>query len=160
RLPERYRAPLVLCYLEGKTNEQAAQALGWPRGSISRRIAQARAVLRERLRCRGYAGPGSVGTLMASVARAAPPAPLGLRGNPVQTAVWFASQKQAGSAACAEAVSLAKKALHTMALQKLKIACALVLGVGLLGGSTALLVGSVLGKPVAVDRVPEVVQRP
>src|SRR5262249_24456728 len=34
RLPDKYRAPLVLCYLEGKTNEAAAQELGWPTGSM------------------------------------------------------------------------------------------------------------------------------
>jgi RNA polymerase sigma factor (sigma-70 family) len=48
-LPEKYRAPLVLCYLEGKTNEQAARLLGWPTGSMSYRLARGREMLRERL---------------------------------------------------------------------------------------------------------------
>lgn len=55
QLPEKYRAPLVLCYLEGKTNEQAACELGWRPGSMSRRLSRARAQLRERLSRRGLA---------------------------------------------------------------------------------------------------------
>lgn len=55
QLPEKYRAPVILCYLEGKTNEQAARELGWPTGSMSRRLERARQLLRERLTRRGVA---------------------------------------------------------------------------------------------------------
>jgi len=48
-LPEKYLAPLVLCYLEGKTNDQAARQLGWPVGSISGRLARGRELLRRQL---------------------------------------------------------------------------------------------------------------
>lgn len=55
QLPEKYRVPLVLCYLEGKTNDQAAGELGWRPGSMSRRLSRARALLRDRLSRRGLA---------------------------------------------------------------------------------------------------------
>ena len=45
----------MLCYLEGKTNEEAARELGWPAGSMSRRLARARALLRAGLSRRGLA---------------------------------------------------------------------------------------------------------
>ncbi len=67
RLPERHRVPLVLCYLEGKTNEQAAEVLGCPRGSMSARLAQARERLRACLARRGYVVPAAgIATLLAS----------------------------------------------------------------------------------------------
>jgi RNA polymerase sigma factor (sigma-70 family) len=51
-LPAKYRVPLVLCYLEGMTNEEAARRLGWPTGSMSYRLARGRQLLRDRLRQR------------------------------------------------------------------------------------------------------------
>ena len=49
RLPERYRAPVVLCDLEGRTHEQAARHLGWPVGTVKSRLSRARERLRDRL---------------------------------------------------------------------------------------------------------------
>jgi RNA polymerase sigma factor (sigma-70 family) len=53
QLPEKYRAPVILCDLEGRTHQEAAEELGWPSGSISRRLERARALLRRRLVQRG-----------------------------------------------------------------------------------------------------------
>jgi RND family efflux transporter MFP subunit len=53
RLPERFRAPLVLCDLEGRTHEQAARHLGWPVGTVKSRQSRGRERLRQRLLRRG-----------------------------------------------------------------------------------------------------------
>jgi RNA polymerase sigma factor (sigma-70 family) len=55
RLPDRYRLPLVLCYFEGMTNEEAAVQLRCPVGTIKGRLSRARGRLRDRLTRRGLA---------------------------------------------------------------------------------------------------------
>ena len=60
RLPERYRAPLVLCDLEGRTHEQAARHLGWPIGTVKSRQSRGRERLRERMSRRGKASSGGL----------------------------------------------------------------------------------------------------
>ena len=55
RLPEKYRAVVVLCYWQGLTQEQAAAQLGCPLGTVRSRLARARNLLRRRLTRRGLA---------------------------------------------------------------------------------------------------------
>jgi RNA polymerase sigma factor (sigma-70 family) len=53
RLPDKYRLPFILCYLNGKTNEEAARQLVCPVGTLASRLAWARERLRARLTHRG-----------------------------------------------------------------------------------------------------------
>ncbi|HKI16580.1 MAG TPA: RNA polymerase sigma factor, partial [Isosphaeraceae bacterium] len=59
RLPDRFRAAVVLCYLEGMTHEMAAKQSGCPVGTIRSRLATARERLRNRLTRRGV-GPAVI----------------------------------------------------------------------------------------------------
>jgi RNA polymerase sigma factor (sigma-70 family) len=74
RLPERYRRPVILCYLEGLTSEQAAARLGMPVGTVRSRLARGRERLRGRLVRRGVVL--SAALLGASLASGGAPAPL------------------------------------------------------------------------------------
>jgi RNA polymerase sigma factor (sigma-70 family) len=140
RLPERHRAALVLCYLEGKTNEQAAQVLGCPRGSMAARLAQARQCLRDCLARRGFIAPAAAIATALATAGAQTPVPPPLLVGTVRTALWFGRGDAPAALFSTGAVALARRALRTMVLNKLGRAGALLLAVALLGtGATMLL---------------------
>jgi RNA polymerase sigma factor (sigma-70 family) len=85
RLPERCRAPLVLCYLEGRTRDEAAQQLGWSLGTLKRRLERGRGLLRSRLARRGVVLSGALlAALLPQRAAALPP---GLFSATVQSAM-------------------------------------------------------------------------
>jgi RNA polymerase sigma factor (sigma-70 family) len=151
RLPESHRAPLVLCYLEGKTNEQAAEALGCPRGSMAARLTQARERLRECLARRGFVAPAAgLAAALATATQAAVPLPL--LADTVRAAVWFARDgASAAGFVSARAVALARATVRN----RLKLA-GLLLAVALLGtGATLLLTAAPIDPPTpAVGQPP------
>jgi RNA polymerase sigma factor (sigma-70 family) len=159
RLPERHRLPLVLCYLEGRTNEQAAEFLGCPRGSMSARLAEARQRLRACMARRGYAvSVAGIATLLAST-EADAGVPMRLLSDTVRTALWFASEEAGlGGVVSTRAVALAKGTLRAMFVYRLKIAAAALVAAAMLGtGATMLLkAASQASPPVqALEQLPE-----
>jgi RNA polymerase sigma factor (sigma-70 family) len=113
RLPERYRAPLVLCDLEGCSHEQAARHLGLPIGTVKSRQARGRERLQTRLKRRGL-GP-SAALLPGGALTPALQVPAALTRATVNLAkIW------AGADAARIAV-LANEVLRVMFLQKLKL---------------------------------------
>ena len=77
RLPDSYRQPLMLCYLEGLTHQEAASRLGWPVGTVKVRLVRGRRLMRERLDRRGASlGAGLLLCLLNPSRAAAVPQPL------------------------------------------------------------------------------------
>jgi RNA polymerase sigma factor (sigma-70 family) len=129
RLPEKYRRPLVLCYLEGQTQDQAAQALGWTKGTVSGRLARAKELLRSRLMRRGLASSAAVvGAFLApEVATAAVPSSLLLPTVRAAMAASLAGMEGGLGVGSGQAAALARGILKTMYLGKLKAAVPLLL---------------------------------
>jgi RNA polymerase sigma factor (sigma-70 family) len=73
RLPDRYRLPLVLCYLESKSRDEAAAQLGWSVGSMKGRLERGRDKLRRRLERRGITLSAGLLAALAGETRAGVP---------------------------------------------------------------------------------------
>jgi RNA polymerase sigma factor (sigma-70 family) len=119
RLPEKYRAPLVLCYLQGKTHATAARELGCPSGSMSHRLTRGRELLRKRLVRRGLTlTAGMLGTALVEKA-AATTVPPSLVETTLRSAVLGAAVRGTTGSGVAAAL-LAEGVIRAMAIAKLK----------------------------------------
>jgi RNA polymerase sigma factor (sigma-70 family) len=145
-LPEKYRAPLVLCYLEGLTYDQAARQLGCPKGTVSTRLTKARDLLRGRLLRRGV-NLSPVALVGILCERPSSAAPLGLVPLVARSAGAAAGAVPARVAAIVEGV------LRSMFLARIKPASVLLLLVALGTGAGALLYQG-RAEPPAGDRPP------
>jgi RNA polymerase sigma factor (sigma-70 family) len=135
RLGEKYRAPVVLCYLEGKTHEQAARQLGWPRGTVAGRLARAKEVLRRRLLRRGVTL--SAGAL-AGLAVGVPVVPRGLLESTLRAAQVFLLAGETGAACSASVLALTQSVLRGLVVGRAKALLAGVLALGLAAGGASL----------------------
>ena len=110
-LPEKYHAPVVLCYLEGKSYDQAAQELGCPKTTLARRLTQAREILRKKLAHRGIGlTAAALATALADVATASPlPAILTIK--TVKAAGLVLAGKSVVGCLTAGAIALAEEAM-------------------------------------------------
>jgi RNA polymerase sigma factor (sigma-70 family) len=117
RLPDRLRAAVVLCELDGVGRENAAVRLGVPEGTLSSRLAKARKLLVARLRGRGVAAPAAgLAALLAS-----PPVSAELADLMARVALGSRAPTAAASA-------LSREVMRTMFLSKLKCASGLLAG--------------------------------
>jgi RNA polymerase sigma factor (sigma-70 family) len=165
RLPEKYRAPLILCYLQAKTRDEAAQELGWSASTLKGRLEWGRKLLGERLTRRGIAL--SAALLIAALgqtARAAVPASVVIA--IVSSAGQLAAGKSlAASAMAPQVATLVQEFLHAILIKKLQIGAAACLLVVVLAGAGwfthhALTADAGLAEPIPLAAAPVPQERP
>jgi polysaccharide export outer membrane protein len=146
RLPDRYRVPLVLHYLEGRTQEEVAHLLGCPRNTIATRLARACERLRGRLARSGVAlSGGGLAAVLSEEASAT--LPTTLLDATVKAATLYAA---GGPALVPSTVAVAAEGvIHAMFLSRVKVALAwavvlgaVATGVGVLGHQSLMQRGS------------------
>jgi RNA polymerase sigma factor (sigma-70 family) len=141
-LPEPFRAPLVLCYLEGLTQDEAARRLGWTATKVKGRLQRGRDLLRVRLERRGLGLAAALGTTMLAGQALAAHVPAALA-----LATVRAAASGAGAAAPGAVASLAHEIATAFGPTRVRTAVALVLLVVPLAGGAMLLPGFPTGDP-------------
>jgi RNA polymerase sigma factor (sigma-70 family) len=138
RLPEKYRAPVLLCFFDGLSHTDAARRLGWPIGSVAGRIARAKELLHRRLMRRGVTVPA------VGLAVAAEPA---FVVRTTQAAVAYAAGLGVVPGVSPTVLELAKGAIRTMTVTKLQWAAGVLVACGALtaGGVLATAQGPGVG---------------
>jgi RNA polymerase sigma factor (sigma-70 family) len=147
RLPDRFRAPLVLCYLQGTTREEAAARLGCSAGAVKGMLERGRELLRSRLVRRGVTlSAGSLAAILSGNELSAA-VPAVLRDSTTQAALAFA----AGKAATGSAVALAEGVFQAMLMYRVEwsLAVVLVLALAVAGAGLLAFGGPPPEEPVA-----------
>lgn len=134
RLPTRLRAPVILCYVEGHRQEEAARILGCNQGTLSRRAADGLNLLRSLLQRRGVVVTSAALVAFFAQQKAQAAVPATLLGSLKLAA---AGKVLAAGALSTQAGALADATLKAAALAKMKIAAGIVLAVTALGAATA-----------------------
>lgn len=156
RLPDKLRLPLVLCYLEGQTQEEAAKRLGWSKSTLRTRLDEARGALARRLSERGFSLSVALSSvLLSDCAASAAPVP-NLLVRAAEAAAGVAGGKPLASVAPPAVAALTEGVLKTMLMTKLMCAAAVL--IACVGGARAVL--SADDPPATVAPPPIVVAQP
>ena len=127
RLPDNYRAIILLCDLEGKTRKEAARQLGVPEGTVASRLATARTMLAKRLSRHDLtvSGGALAAVLSQNISSAAVPSSVGASTIEALT-LATAGQAVAQGAISVKAATLTEGVLKSMLLTKCKTRIAVV----------------------------------
>jgi RNA polymerase sigma factor (sigma-70 family) len=134
QLPRSCREPVLLCYMEGRTRDEAAHQLGWSRRTLHRRLEQGLGLLRERLARRGLA----MSVALLALGLASRPSARLMAATTQAAGALATAPTIAGATVSAQAATLAANALRSMALSWLKVGAVAVLSLGILTAGAVL----------------------
>ena len=154
RLPEKYRLPIILCYLQGRTYAEASQELKCPRGTVAIRLQRARELLRGRLTRRGLALTAATTAVLAAERTVSAALPGTLVHSTLKAALLFAAGKTVAGAVSSQALTWTQGVLRTMFLSKIKLLAAVVLLMGATGTGAGLLMSLKAEVPPAKTEPP------
>jgi RNA polymerase sigma factor (sigma-70 family) len=130
RLPEKYRAPFVLCVLEEKSLAEAARQLGWKEGTVSGRLTRARQQLQERLGRREIRLSAVLASLALAHSAASASLPAGLPATTIHTALSYLARPEAAADILpAKVATYVQGAMKPMLSSKIKFATIVFLAV-------------------------------
>jgi RNA polymerase sigma factor (sigma-70 family) len=132
RLPEKWRLPLVLCYLEGRTQDEAAAELGYSGNTLRRRLEDARAALGRRLSRRGFGSAALAAVLVSDCVSRGIASPA-VTSATIDAVTRLATGRATLSAVPPDVAILTEGVMNAMPLNKFKAAVAVLLAVGVLG---------------------------
>ena len=130
RLPDRFRLPLFLCCLEGKTREEAARQLGWTIGSLKGRLERGRQLLRRRLLLRGISFAVAVSLVMRTPSIAHASVADSVVASTVQAGMRYAAGHSPVGYVSQNAFHLANWSLQVMSITSAKFAACVLMVVG------------------------------
>ena len=133
RLPEKLRLPLILCHLEGQSQEEAARQLGWSKRTLQRRLEEGRSALGNRLTRKGFVWSAALSGVLLSNCTTSAALSSRFIGSTVEAAASTVAGRATAGVVSANVTALVEGVVKAMFMSKMKsIAVVLILGIALL----------------------------
>lgn len=144
QMSEKWRLPLILCYLEGRTQDEAAAQLGCGERTLRRRLDEARAALGRRLSRRGIVWPAAFCSVLLSECVATAAMKLEVVRSTVEVAAHVLAGQGTTAIVPAKVAALAEGVMKAMFISQLKVVVAILLALGVVAGGVGALTQTTL----------------
>jgi RNA polymerase sigma-70 factor (ECF subfamily) len=155
RLPDKYRLPIVLCDLEGRTRREVARQLKLPEGTLSSRLTTGRRMLAKRLTRRGLAVSGGTFAMAAAHEAASACVPVSLVKSTAKAATLVAANQTAIGLISVPVAALTEGVLKAMFLTKIKAFVVVMLMVAALSGAARMIYPTRAAEPAKARQANE-----